>query len=166
MASIEQQSVVDAIEHLILPDYIGLGIPESLYGRLPHYAAAVHGEYVYLIGDDDVLADHHVVARVQCFAKANDYPPVIVVGAEKGRWTLPADPYWPPKLGRIDLACLITRSDIWRAFVTSYGQRYEGDFDFAHALASAGFTAERCDILFATGGVGRGSVETEASCVS
>ena len=163
LASVGEQTAVEHIEHIVLPDHVGRGIVGGLFERLPQYADAVHGRYVHLLGDDDVLADRTVVERVMAFADAHDHPPLILVEAKKGPWFLPApgEP-WPPRLGRVDLGCVITRADVWREHVGSYGKRYEGDFDFLLALYAAGIEAEFCDVLFMFGPIGAGRAEAAA----
>jgi hypothetical protein len=155
------QTAVAAVEQIVIPDHIGVGI-HGMYARVRDYATAVHGRYVHMLCDDDVLASPTVVAEVAAFAEAHDNPPVILVRAQKGHSVWPGQFHWPPVCGHIDLGCVITRADVWQQHVTDYGQRYEGDFDFMAALAQAGYPAAYCDLLFLRGGVSHGQAEVAA----
>jgi hypothetical protein len=161
LASVASQSMVTAIEHLVVPDHVGVGIA-GMYERVKDYADAVHGQYVHLLGDDDVLGSPTVVEEVYDFATALGFPPVILVAAQKGGDVWPAGQPWPPRCGRIDLGCVITRADVWKAHAKDYGLRYEGDYDFMHALWRAGYPAVWCDVLFSIGAVSRGAAEVAA----
>jgi len=158
MASVAEQSAVGRVQHLVLPDYAGVGIA-GMYASLPTYRDAVRGQYVYLLCDDDELAEIDVIEKVERYAKDYQYPPVILVDVIKGGLQWPSGEAWPPVMGRIDLGCLIVRADVWKAHVTDYGARYEGDFDFAAAIHAAGHSAAYLPLLFAVGAVSRGAAE-------
>lgn len=158
LVSVQRQTAVHGIEQIVIPDHLGRGIG-GMFQQIQHYADAVHGQYVHILADDDALASPTVVAEVQAFAEAHQYPPVILVAVTKGAHALPAGSPWPPLCGSIDLGCVITRADVWKSHAADYGDRYEGDFDFAHALWAAGHPAVWCDVLFLTGGVSRGAAE-------
>lgn len=160
MASIAAQTAADAIEHLVLPDYVGRGIP-GMFATLPAYVQAVHGEYVYLMGDDDELVAPTVVAEVRDFAHEQYNPPVVIVRCHKGSWDLPKGQPWPPVLAHIDLGNVITRADVWAAHVSAYAsqRRYEGDFDFMSSVAAAGHAAAYLPLHMLRGQIGRGLTE-------
>jgi hypothetical protein len=159
-ASVAEQSIVGEIEQIVIPDHIGHGIP-GMFARVGDYAPAVHGQYVHLLGDDDVLAGARAVEEVRDFAKAKGDPDVIVVRAQKGGMLCPLGQAWPPVLGGIDLGCLITRTDIWLEHCRDYGRRYEGDYDYARSLFVKGRRAVFFDFLFCMGGQGVGRPELE-----
>ncbi len=158
LASVQTQTAVARIQQIVLVDHVGVGIA-GMYASLPPYREVVHGQYVHILCDDDVLASPTVVEQVEQFAKDRRYPAVIVVSAEKGGLVWPSGDPWPPQMGLIDLGCILTRADVWREHVTDYGKRYEGDFDQMQALFAAGHRAERCDLLFVRGAVSRGAAE-------
>jgi hypothetical protein len=160
MASVAAQSVVGEIEHLIIPDYVGLGIG-GMYQRVPDIVPAVRGQYVHFLADDDILAAPNVVEIVKQAAEQNGYPPMLLVNVIKGGLQWPQGQPWPPVCGGIDLGCFITRADVWQAHAHKYGHRYEGDFDFAEAVAQSGHQAVSVDVLFLIGGVSRGAPEPE-----
>jgi hypothetical protein len=158
-ASVAVQTAIDDIEHLVIPDYIGIGIA-GMYGRIPFYANALHGQYVHLLADDDVLAGPEVVAQLRERALAEGLPPVLIVKAVKGSMALPMDNAGPPICGRIDLGCLVVRRDVWQRHANDYGKSYEGDFWFAKALWDAGHLfVYATDITFLYGAVSRGAAE-------
>jgi hypothetical protein len=158
MASVESQTLINEIEHLIVPDYVGLGIG-GMYQRVPSHAPAVNGRYVHFLADDDVLASPSVVEQVQQIAQDHGNPALILVRVIKGGLSLPGPEPWPPIEGAIDLGCMIVRSDVWKAHAHCYGNRYEGDADFAIALHKSGVREVYADLLFMVGAVMHGAAE-------
>lgn len=161
LESVGRQTAVDAIEQLVIPDHVGLGIG-GMYRRVPQYLDAVHGEYVHLLADDDVLASPTVVEQVREFARDHQFPPVILVNAVKSGLVWPCGNPWPPRLGMIDLGCFIVRADVWKAHAGDYGDCYEGDYFFGKALCEAGHRAAYFDLIFSIGAVSRGVAEPAA----
>lgn len=157
LASVAQQTAIAQIEQVVIPDHVGVGI-HGMYAQIATHADAVHGLYVHVLADDDVLYGPDVVAEVQAFAEARGFPPLILVGVQKGSLVI-AQPSWPPVCGGIDLGCLILRRDVWLAHKADWGQRYEGDYDMAAALHRAGVEAAFCPVLFLRGGQSRGAPE-------
>jgi hypothetical protein len=158
LASVQMQTIVSEIEQIVIPDHVGLGVG-GMFAQVSRYASAVHGDYVYLLCDDDVLASPDVVEMVRRFAQLQGLPPVILVDAKKGGATWPVGEPWPPRCGAIDLGCIITRRDVWQAHAKDYGARYEGDYDFMQAVSQAGYPAVYCPVLFSIGAVSRGAAE-------
>ena len=157
LASVAQQTAVADIEQIVIVDHLGIGI-DGMYARIPDYAGAVHGDYVHVLADDDELAGPDVVQAVRDCAEANGHPAVILVAVQKGGLVL-TSPAWPPVLGGIDLGSMIVRRDVWTTLASSWGRRYEGDFDFAAALSAAGHQAVYCPVMFLRGGQSRGAAE-------
>lgn len=159
LESVRTQTAVDAIEQIVIPDHIGIGIA-GMYRSIPDYADCVHGDYVHVLADDDVLASPTVVEQVRDFARKHDHPALILVAVRKnGSVILPS---WPPALGAIDLGNMIVRGDVWEAHAGAYGSRYEGDYDFAAALHASHVQAARMDLLFLSGAVMGGQAEVAA----
>ncbi len=161
LESVRTQTAVEQIEQIVIPDHIGIGVG-GMYGRVAAYVDAVHGAYVHMLCDDDVLADPSVVEQVAAFAVAHDFPPVILVKANKGGNVYPQGTPWPPHCGAIDLGCVMTRADVWKQHAKDYAPVYEGDYWHMKALADAGHQAVVCDLLFCVGGVSRGQAEVAA----
>jgi hypothetical protein len=159
MASVAEQTIVDKVEQIVIPDHVGLGVG-GMYKRVSLYANAVHGRYVHILADDDVLVSPLVCEQVREFAVSNCEPEMVIVNSKKGD-TYPKGAPWPPVIGRFDLGCMVVRNDVWRRHVQAYGHpgRYEGDFDFAIAVWAAGHKAEYLDLLFVEGAVSRGAKE-------
>lgn len=158
LASVQAQTAVTDIEQIVIPDHVGIGIG-GMFKLVPHYADAVHGRYVAFLCDDDVLAGPTVVEQLKSVAEAEGYPPLIIVRTQKNGAVWPSGEAWPPRMGAIDLNCLIVRSDIWRNHVHCYGNCYEGDYLFADALYKHGIYAKVVELLFSVGGVSRGAAE-------
>jgi hypothetical protein len=158
LESVGCQTAVDAIEQIVLPDHVGVGV-HGMYARVPDYASAVHGEYVTFLCDDDVLAGPGVVEELQKFARGRNAPALILVATQKGGNIWPTGNPWPPQLGAIDLNCAIVRADIWKRHAGDYGHCYEGDYTFLKALFDAGVEAEWFGLVFSRGAVSRGASE-------
>lgn len=133
----------------------------GMFAQVPANAHRVEGDYVMLLGDDDVLADETVVGRLYSIAEAASFPDVIIVSTEKAEHgRLPYDHQGPPICGRIDLGCVVTRRDVWLAHVADYGDIYEGDFRHLDAMWKAGRHFHYATgLLFSRGAVSRGGVE-------
>jgi hypothetical protein len=166
MASVAEQTESSAIEHLILADYVGAGVG-AMFARLPDYVDAVHGAYVHVLSDDEVLTGPTVVAELRRFAAAHDYPAAICVRGEYAQFgLLPNDSINPPVLGHIGLGCLVTRVDVWRSITRAggWGHRYEGDYDFARAVYDFGHRWQLCDVVLMSGCCHRGQPEAAYAC--
>ncbi len=161
LESVRTQTAVESIEQIVIPDHLGIGVG-GMFGRVSAYVDAVHGRYVHMLCDDDALAGPTVVEQVAAFAAAHDFPPVILVRANKGGNEWPVGQPWPPQCGAIDLGCVITRADVWKQHVKDYAPVYEGDWHHMNALYAAGHQAAVCDLLFCVGGVSRGQAEVAA----
>lgn len=156
LASVSAQT--DHCEQIVICDHVGVGI-DGMYRALPRYASALHGEYVHLLADDDALYGPHVARALRDFATMHGMPPVVIVQAIKSGTVYPLEMHGPPVQGRIDLGCLVVRRDVWTAHVGDYGARYEGDFDFAHALWSAGHAFCYAPFVFEVGPASHGRPE-------
>lgn len=162
LASVSKQTAADDVDQLVIPDHVGYGVTNGLFGRLPWYAPAVRGRYVNLFCDDDTLASDTVVAEVRAFAERHGSPDVIVTRVHKGPFKLPScDPVGEPVCGSVDLTSYLVRRDVWLAHLSDYGLRYEGDYDHALALHRAGRTFAFCDVLWAVGGASNGRPEVD-----
>jgi hypothetical protein len=126
--SVAAQSERD-YQHLVIEDTVGLGV-DGMFRDVPNHHAAIEGEYVYFLCDDDVLADSHVVRDMRAFIEANDRPDVVMAYATIGPLMFPYPQCWQaePKEGFVTLANWAVRAEVWRA--VPYGNRYEGDYEF------------------------------------
>ena len=145
-----KQSVLDQtrrsfIEHVIIPDEVGIGI-DGVYRDVPNHLDKVNGDYVLFLSDDDYLCDPELAHKFYKLA-IDDYPDVVIFKAEKAGRVLPDIWNSKPKCGHIDLSNFIVRSDIWKAHADKWGQRYEGDYDFIRALWDMGYKFKWWDFL-------------------
>jgi hypothetical protein len=160
LASVGRQTRAEVVEQLVLPDHVGLGFGEAIYGRVAHYAEAVHGQYVGFLNDDDALSCETAVAQFEKFVERRKYPPLVIVKVRKGEAVFPkCAPEGAPVEGDVDLGSYLLRADIWRGFVGDYGRRYQGDYDHAAALHAAGVPPAFLDLLWAEGPQGGGRPE-------
>lgn len=147
IASVQAQSDQD-YEHLIIPDFVGIGIA-GVFGAVPEHTDDIMGKYVYFLQDDDVIVDEDFVKGLKEFTLFCNYPPVIIARNIKGRMNLPTLWRSEPIKGTIDLGSYIIRADIFKMHADKFGHRYEGDYDFIHHLWDVGLQFEWWDNLIA-----------------
>jgi hypothetical protein len=162
MSSVATQSIVQYLEHVVVPDYIGRGVG-GMFTQVPKYKDSMNGEYVHFLADDDILAKPNVCEKVWEFAEENDKPELIIVNVVKKGLKLPIGEVYPPTLTKVDLGCFITRGDVWRDHAHRYGHRYEGDYDFLNALYHDGIKFKQMDMLFMVGEKLEGAPEVAES---
>lgn len=124
-ATIAAQHQAARIEHLIMVDEVGAGIP-AMYRRLREIHPS--GEWVFLLPDDDCLIHPDICDVIdQCAFTGAD---VIMVGAYVNGASLPWSQCWqaPPQMGGVTITNWIVRRAVFESI--PYGERYEGDFDF------------------------------------
>jgi len=134
------------VQHLIVPDEVGLGI-DGMYADIINHVDEVNGEYVFMLSDDDMLCNDKFVSNLLDFTKDNEKPEVIIIKAIKEGRTLPSIWNAKPQCGHIDLSCFVVRSDIWKANADKWGKRYEGDFDFINSLWEQGYQFNWMDVV-------------------
>jgi hypothetical protein len=160
LQSVSLQTEAKEVQHIVVPDHVGHGVSQGLFGRVATYAPSIIGRYVNLFCDDDVLAAETVVGQVKSFAEQRNYPPVIVANVRKGIHTLPmCDPEGEPICGQVDLTSFIVRTDVWKENIHAYGARYEGDYDHAKHLYDSGIRFSFCPVLWAVGAQSNGRPE-------
>ena len=163
MASVAAQTAVDDIEQVIVADHVGTGMA-GMFERIADYADALHGRYIHVLSDDEILASPTVVADVRHFIRENGYPTCVAVRVQYEEFGILPPPNFDgrPRLAQIGLSCLITRGDFWRWMVAQggYGRRYEGDYDFAQMAWEHGHPWVACPVIFTeTGRSGQGKPE-------
>lgn len=133
VASVQAQTVADDIQHLIIRDEVGVGIG-GMFAAIADNAPLVHGDYVYILQDDDRLADVEVVRDVRTSTLMLKRPPLLMVRNQKRGQIFPFHWRQRPTLGAVDLGSYIIRADVFQATCQLFGQRYEGDFDYINAV--------------------------------
>jgi hypothetical protein len=163
MRSVGTQTAVAEIEQIIVPDHLGHSPADAVYGRMPWYATAPRGEYVHVLGDDDVLAAEDVVARLKAFVRLHHEPPAVFVRVRKGDTEYPKGGLDADlKEGDVDLCCFVMRQDVWRRLIEVYCPHYKCDWDGLLALRKvSNVQVMPCDLLFAVGKVGGGRPELD-----
>lgn len=136
--SVRQQLDQD-LQHLIIEDFVGIGIVE-MFRQVSWHAARVQGMYVYMLQDDDALLDERVVGDFKEFV-GRKWPPVVICKVHIGRREFPPDAVWEqePQIRKIDMGSYFVRADVWKRHACDFGQRYEGDFDFIYKLWEDGY---------------------------
>ena len=130
-ASVANQSV--RVEHVIIEDTVGLGIG-GMYGAIREHVGEVHGEYVMVLSDDNILVDGRFAERLEKIAVDHLYPDVILFRGQIEQTLQPAAWACEPEITKIDLSCFAVQREVWVENADKWGQHYCGDFDFIHAL--------------------------------
>lgn len=136
LSSVANQTVVDAVDQVVLPDHAGLGIGPSLYGRLTRwYLPYLRGRYVHLLADDDALASADAVEVVlQTVAEQDVSPDVVIVTVQKGDLLYPQVEGRSFRLGDVDIGSFIVKRTVLQRHAEALTPSYTGDYDLARAL--------------------------------
>lgn len=143
-ASVAAQT--EPVQHLIVRDEIGIGVA-GMFAAIADHAEGVAGDYVMVLSDDNVLADPWFAAELRARSVAMGAPPVIVFKGQCGPSLQPLVWGREPEITRIDLSCFAVRRQLWLDSTDLWGHRYEGDFDFIHALWQQGHRFDWFDRL-------------------
>lgn len=159
-ASVKAQTV--PVEHIIVRDDVGIGI-DGVYAAMPEHAHMVTGDYVMVLSDDNVLIDRSFAADLEQIVIDADWPDVVLFKGQVGESLQPLVWNGEPELFRIDLSCFAVALDVWQAHADKWGHRYEGDFDFIHALWERGYRFYWWDrLVFRALQISRGAPEQAA----
>jgi hypothetical protein len=135
-ASVQAQSV--PVEHVIVSDEVGLGV-DGMYADLPNHAHKPTGDYVMVLSDDNILNDGQFACDLERMVyELDEKPDVVVWKGVTGSTVQPASWGGEPVETMIDLSCFAVRRELWQEYADRWGHRYEGDFDFIHALYTDG----------------------------
>jgi hypothetical protein len=143
LASIEAQTDQD-LEVVLIKDEIGIGI-DGMYADIQNHIDEVHGDYVFVLSDDNLITDIDFVKRLK--KVVDEYNPDVIVFKNEIVGILPSIWDAKPQLGHIDLSCFVVRSDIWKANADKWGKRYEGDYDFINSLWEQGYQFYWLDVV-------------------
>lgn len=161
VASVEEQTV--PVEHVIVHDHVGLGVG-GMFADIPNHADRVTGDLVMVLSDDNVLTDRHVAEDLLNAWEGQERPDVMMFKGSIGSCIQPLVWAQEPVVERVDLSCFAVRRKVWQAHAADWGHRYEGDFDFIHALWDAGYRFYWWNRLcFAAQVVSRGQPEPVAA---
>ena len=123
-------------EHIVKEDEIGLG-SDGAARLLWETADEVHGEYVYLCDDDDLIIDRDLVANLKTIANDGD-PDVVMVKVEHAPGlVLPLDWRAPPKRHGIGGSGVIVKRQLFVDNIRQFATRQDGDFDYVEAVYRA-----------------------------
>jgi len=161
--SVQLQTVAQQIQHYIWPDQIGVGIA-GMFKQIPSQAQHLVGEYIYILQDDDVLADVWVIEKLFEFIQDNDHPDVVICRNVKREMILPTRKCWgrAPLEGHIDLGSYVVSRKVFNRHCTDFGARYAGDFDFIDAVYKLDWHFTWLDMILARAqALGLGRPESE-----
>ncbi len=160
-ASVGFQS--EPVEHVIVRDEVGIGI-DGVYAAMPEHAHRATGQYVMVLSDDNILIDPEFAADLRRQTILAHWPDVIVFKGQIGGSIQPLSWGGEPEINKIDLSCFAVRRAVWYAHAGEWGHRYEGDFDFIHALWAHGYRFHWWDrVAFRALQIGRGQPESALS---
>lgn len=136
--SVEAQTDPDYEQVFLIGDDIS-GI-NGFLKRLGDRQAEYHGQYIYILPDDDLLIDPGFVAELKRVCGEHD-PDVVMVKADKlSLGILPSDPSWgnAPVFSKVDILNYVVRADVWKRHSPSFtkkdhayhGGAFAGDFSF------------------------------------
>jgi len=123
-------------DHIVIKDMIGVGFART-NGYFYEYRDLIHGQYVFILDDDDVLVTDDFVSDMKKIAKENDNPGMIFVRMWISDHTYPTHVDWKvPKLtiNHIGTSCVVVRNDLWKEKIKNFLQRKAGDFFFIESI--------------------------------
>lgn len=126
------------VEHVIIHDRQGLGV-DGMFADIPNHTDKVHGAYVMVLSDDNVLTDPDFAADLERVTCANGKPDVVMFKGEIQGTVQPAAWGGEPIETMVDLSCYAVKTEVWKQHSRDWGHRYEGDFDFIHRLWERGY---------------------------
>lgn len=119
----------------LLVDDVGIGVPAA-NARLAAFVP--HGDYVWVLDDDDLCVDRRLTVDLQRIVTVCGYPPAVIVRMDHGLLgILPDDDHWgqEPVSGRIGVSAMLTRRDVWKNCRAAWGGfLYAADFNFIHRV--------------------------------
>jgi hypothetical protein len=130
-ASLAEQAGAD-VQHIVIRDDEGVGIPETYRTLRDRDWSDVTGEYVYFLDDDNVIWGSSSVRELSEFSAAAARPDMIIFKADLCGRVVPEDYLWMcrPQVAHIDLGCVALRVDAFFEARRHFGYRYEGDYDY------------------------------------
>lgn len=132
-ASLATQTFQD-FEQIILQDDKHVG---SAQANTFLQTVAPRVAYVWVVDDDDFLADERVLEDVHTFLVSHEFPPFLIVKVEH-RWAILPEPlYWgaePPPLNHIGSSGVVTRRDVWMQKREHWTNDSGGDYVFIASL--------------------------------
>jgi len=101
----------------------------------------IHGDYVLVLSDDNVLIDPDVFGDLKTFVEENDRPDVVIwCGVLPGQY-VPTQSTWKrrPELNHIDLSCYVVARNIWINHAQDWLGEYAADYYFIAMLWDLGY---------------------------
>ena len=135
--SIEDQ-VAKNFEQIFIIDPKGYGMLEA-NKSFAYVSDMIRGEYVHLLDDDDSYTNPDFVALMECAARKGDYDIIffkMYIYTGDGDNIYPKPDCWGdiPKIARIGGSCFIVKTELYKKYISEFGVRRCGDFQFLKAL--------------------------------
>ena len=155
MESVKEQTAVDRIEHIIVPDYQLLGVGKGSAAKWAGVGRAATGQYIHILDDDDVLTGRRVVEELIEAYKGHrgDLPVMTVNYYRENKHTMyPAQPMDErPKLGHVCNGNYIYRWDVFQAVAPRVEPCYVSDWGLADLAWTVGYHPHHLPIDFSHG---------------
>lgn len=144
--SVEDQTDRDLEWVMVIND--GSGGVEASYTQLRD--VQVHGDYVYILDDDDYLSNPNFVKQLKEAEPADFY--IVKIHFDVQKRDLPDAAHWqqPPALGHISIENLVVSRAIWEKERYALKPAYEADYYFIKWLFDCGYTCKWLDIYAST----------------
>lgn len=158
--SVLRQTLATLVQHLIIPDEVGVGIG-GMFAAIQEHTAEIKGDYVYVLQDDDYLAGGDVVEQLFYWMGQGE-PEVIMVKNIKGGYIFPLHWRDEPRYRQVDLGNFIVRRDVFTENVGQFTPDYGGDYHFIHHLWEEKYKFSWLNLIFSEAqlvGVGRTEAE-------
>jgi len=123
-------------DHIIIKDMVGVGFART-NGYFYEHRDLVHGQYVFMLDDDNILITDDFVSDMKKIARENDNPGLIFVKMWINDCYYPTNVDWKASkltINHIDTACVVVRHDLWNAHIKNFLQRKAGDFFFIESV--------------------------------
>jgi hypothetical protein len=139
--SLRRQSDPD-FEQILIVDEVGRGLAWA-EKQLEANRDRTSGCYVYILDDDDYLADDEFIKEAKRAASKFN-PDVIMVRMRRLPYypqVLPENGYWSkaPEMGHVGAPCYLVRRELWKAHIHRFSDApYPGDFYFVRHLYDIG----------------------------
>jgi len=148
LSSWSEQSDQD-FDHILLFDGENRGV-EWANSNIAVNKDRVHGEYVYVLDDDDYLHCKDFVKILKKVAKENG-PDVIMVKMYHGPSgkDLPDVGHWGSSgvfPGHVGTPCFVVRRDVWKRHIDSFQGKSMGDYRFIKELFEENYKIYWLDI--------------------
>lgn len=133
--SIDEQSNQD-LEHIVIEDSLGVGVPLA-NALLAVNADKVHGQYVFILDDDNVFVDDNFITDIKSIIKNREID-LIFIKKYIGEIIFPRETSWNTNgiaIAEVDTGCVVVKKEVWLQNIHwFFNGGHCGDFSFIKQL--------------------------------